>query len=465
MKRLIISFLLTGFITSLGAQNLTISGVDSSSLMKNQKVDLYLSLTDSSGYPLSMDERQEIQVYESPDGVHFEEVEDKVIENDANLKQGIQFLMLMDNSGSMYYDRQGRATEDPARMRITHARSAMNDFLLSIEDSRDKIALASFNTRFNLLIPGTSKLNEVTDAFEQVEEPQEKDAYTELYAALSESALVFNDASEGRKVIVVLSDGENYSYYQHKGEVHPEYGEKLFQPDEAIEAMQRQGISLFAINYGQGVDPQLGRMVAETGGRMFDASSPDELAGVYNFIRQSLLQELHIQYRAGMYQSDRVWVKVSVPGDESLQRFYYNSSLFGSGPSLESWMLVLILLAAILLWLVLMFIRLEKQRKLPSLELVGGGLHQKVLDLTKDRTVIGGSASHDVTIAGAPENSNSEAATIIYDKKDNSYTLIAQEETMVNNQTVSKKKLQTGDVIKVGDDLIIFDGDATKLQE
>jgi len=465
MKKIILNIALLGLVFSLNAQNLTISGVDSSSLMKSQKVDLYLSLTDNTGKPLSMDDRQEIRVYESPDGVNFEEVEDKVIENDANLKQGIQFLMLMDNSGSMYYDRQGRPTDDPAKMRMTHARSAMNDFLLSIEDSRDKIALASFNTRFNLLLPGTSKLNEVSEAFDTVEEPEEMDAYTELYAALSESALAFNDASEGRKVIVVLSDGENYSYYQHKGEPHPVYGEKVFQPDEAIEAMQRQGVSLFAINYGQGVDPQLGRMVAETGGRMFDASSPDELAGVYDFIRQSLLQELHIQYRAGMYQSDRVWVKVAVPGDESLQRFYYNSSLFGSGPSLQSWVLVVILLAALLLWLILMFIRLERQRKLPSLEVVGGGLQQRVLDLTKDRTVIGGSASHDVTIAGAPQSSSSEAATIIYDEKDKSYTLIAQEETMVNNQTVSKKKLQTGDVIKVGDDLIIFDGDATKLQE
>jgi Ca-activated chloride channel family protein len=464
MKKIMIipGLLLLSFL--LFSENLSLSGVDASSLLRRQRVDLYLTLTDDYGAALPQTERSDISIYESPDGENYREILDKTVVGDANLKDGIQFFMLMDNSGSMYYDMQGRATENEQATRMTQAGIAMQSFIDSIGVSRDQIALASFNTGFQLLAESSSNRGQIQQALGQIQRPQEDQAYTELYAALNRAAPLMESQRGGRKVMVVLSDGENYPFFQQKGEAHPEYGEKIFTVDEAIESLQLRGITLFAINYGTGGDPQLSRIARETGGSTFDARSSSELANVYDSIRQALLQELKISYVAGVYQSDRVWVKVVVPGDESLVRFYFNSGLFGSGEHLPLLIVLLIFLLALICWILLILIPLERHRKLPNLEMVGVGLHQRVLDLTKDRTVIGGSSDHDVTIVGGQVKDDQQAATIIYDEKTKNYTLIAQETTMVNNQEVTRKELKTGDVIKVGDSLIIFDDEATQLK-
>ena len=55
-----------------------------------------------------------------------------------------------------------------------------------------------------------------------------------------------------------------------------------------------------------------------------------------------------------------------------------------------------------------------------------------------------------------------EHATILYDPKDKSYTVVGPGEITVNNQPVKTRKLEPGDVIDVGGATIVFDDSKDK---
>ncbi len=88
----------------------------------------------------------------------------------------------------------------------------------------------------------------------------------------------------------------------------------------------------------------------------------------------------------------------------------------------------------------------------------------RVLPLSATKTVIGGSASADLTIVGAPQV-RQEHATILFDPKDKSYTVVGSGDITVNNQPVKTRKLEPGDVIDVGGATIVFDDSKDKKQE
>jgi Ca-activated chloride channel homolog len=453
--------------TNLIAENITITGIDSTGILKDQMVDLYVTQTHDSGTP-NMEDSQ-LTVYESPDGDKWFPVESELeVDKDANRRDGIAFLMLMDNSGSMYDDLNGRATEVYGDQRMTHAKQAMKTFISSIEDSRDRVALVLFNTDYKIMTESTRNRSVLVDQLEYIQKPEAEKAYTELYASLDRSSLFFHDQAEtGRKIVVVLSDGENYSFYKNKGELHPEYGDRLYSPEEAAESLNKEGITLYAIHFGMNHDPYLGEIALETGGQVFDARNGEQLAMVYDNIRQEVMDEYKVSYQAGVYNSPKVFVKIASPSIESEARYYYNSALFGESGNLPLLVLLLFLLMAVALWIVLTKIRLERVNNAPHLELIGpGGLRNRVLDLDEGKTVIGTSDNHDMTIAGKGAPSEKESATIIYDEDKKAFTLVAGEgeSTMVNNREVSRKDLQAGDVIKVGDNLIIFDDEGTQVR-
>ena len=62
----------------------------------------------------------------------------------------------------------------------------------------------------------------------------------------------------------------------------------------------------------------------------------------------------------------------------------------------------------------------------------------------------------DFTIAGAPRI-REQHATIVKDPRDSSYTIAGSGDLMVNNQPVTTRKLESGDVIDVGGSTIVFE--------
>ncbi len=454
-------------LMNLSAENISITGIDSTGLLSSQKVDLYVTHTDDDGN--AVENSGPLTVFESPDGKEWNPVKSELkIDREANRREGIGFLMLMDNSGSMYDSLEGKATDDSAEQRMTHAKEAMRTFMGSIEDSRDRVALVAFNTDYRLLSESTRNRSILLEQMDRIEKPVPEKAYTELYSSLERSSQFFKDEGEkGRKIIIVLSDGENYPFFQYNGAPHPEYGERLFTPAEAVESLNREGITLYAIHFGIKQDPYLGEIARETGGQVFDARNGEQLALVYDSIRKAVRDEYRVTYRAGVFNSPRVFVKIATSAIESEARYYYNSALFGDSGNFSLPILLIILAVALGVWLLLTKIRFEQVNRAPHLELIGpGGLRKRVQALNDDKTVIGTSEKHDMTIAGNGAPSEKESATIIYDEKKQAFTLVAGEgeATMVNNREVTRQDLHAGDVIKVGDNLIIFDDEGTQVR-
>ncbi len=453
----------------LFSENITISQIDSSTLLLNQRVNLYISVTDRNGNPVKGLTEEMFHVQESgksdvsTDKIVFSDREIVAFNEKANLTKGINFFLMVDNSGSMYDAVSGAPVEDEEKTRISHAKKAIVNFLKSMTNPADTVGLASFNTNYN----NYSKSNQGTEKIENllgnITRPSDEEAYTELYASLvlASSAM---DSIRGRKVIILLSDGQNWPYFLHSKKPHPEFGEKIFTYQESIDSLQKEGVTLFSINFGKNKDEFLETISLETGGAMFNASNEKELANVYLEIKERILSEYLISYNATMTPADKKISKVIFSENDntrknSASRFYFSSTVLGQPIESFNPLLLLLILLALLLWFVLSKLKFSKISKEPSLEVlttVFGKPSASSIALTSGRTIIGSSEDANLTIVGT-KKIKSDHASITFDKTKQAYTIVSDNEIMVNNKTVKKKELETGDVIKVGGTTLVFD--------
>jgi len=448
--------------------NITIAQIDTSGLLLRQRVGAYVSVTDDQGEPVTGMTQGSFSVLESPDGLTFRNVPVRDFEQNAGAAEGITFLLLIDNSGSMYDTLDGSRTEDPARMRITHAKDAVRSFAASMTNPADRVGLVAFNTRYILLSRPSPDKEKVAGFLDQIRRPVTDDAYTELYAAIKAASSEFAGIP-GRKVIIVLSDGENFPFFTHTGRAHPVFGKRVFTPEESVTSNQEEGISVYGINFGTGgeMDRNLRAIARETGGRVFDAANEEQLAGIYKAIHRQVAGEYLLTYRATMTPAEKKYVRVTVSStgqETSATRFYFSSVVFGLPlENLWIWLLLPLIAAFLLLWL-LTVLKLERKPGPASLEVLQtrvGRPVTRIVPLTSSKTVIGGSARADLTIAGAPQM-REEHATILYDPKDRSYTVVGSGDITVNNREVKTRKLEPGDVLDVGGATIVFDDDKEK---
>jgi Ca-activated chloride channel family protein len=446
---------------SVGAINLSLAQIDASRLLLSQEVDLYVGVSGADGSPLRGLPAQAFRVFESADGKQFQEVRGLTAFSPSVGTEGITFLMLIDNSGSMYDSVRGGKTSDPALMRITHAKEAVRSFLTSMSGPADRVGLAAYNTFYRGLVAPGQDRERVAGALEGITRPQPEEAYTELYASLTLAVREFA-ASRGRKAIIILSDGENYPYAKYSGKPHPEFKNKIYAYTEPIRACLEEGITVYAVNFGPTKDRDLRKIALETGGQVFDASNRAELAGVYRRIHEQVAAEYRLTYRAGMQPAERKYVRARVTQGGSqaeATRFYFSTTVFGLPlQRLSWWLLVPLVLAALGVWLVTR-LRLESlpgPARLQVLHTRVGSASTRVLPLGGGKTVIGGSKKADITIAGAP-GVQGEHATVLFDPKNRSYTVVGGGDIMVNNRPVKSRRLEAGDVIDVGGATIVFD--------
>ncbi len=462
---LALSIIVTGSLFAV--DTVTVSQIDTSDLLLKQEVGLYLSVTDARGFSVDGLTEEMFRVFESSDGVSFRErPKTGRFRAGANQIEGIHFLLLVDNSGSMYDTIEGKKSQSESEMRITHAKGAIRTFVNSIDSPKDRMALVSFNTRYVLHSQPSADKMQIASLLDEIERPGPEDAYTELYASLTLAAEQMS-LIRGRKALIVLSDGENYPFFAHTGKEHVRFKERIYEYTDPIETCQKEGISIFAINFGREKDKNLQIIAGETGGAVFDARNQNELSQVYQRIRDRILREYLLSYRASMDPADKRYVKVELLKDgsaESAARVYYSSTVFGLPLDSLHWLLIVPFLAALLLWWLLSRIKPPKKRDKPSLELLAsdqGKVSTKLFSIEGKNTVIGGSERADLTIAGAPAVKEKHA-TVMFDNKTGSYTLVSDGSVTVNNKTVSRKKLEAGDVINVGGTTLVFDDDVLK---
>ena len=448
--------------TVASAYNVRLSQIDASRLLLSQNVRLYVSVTDEAGAPVEGLSAESFAVFESPDGGDFTRIEDlNEFKPRAASTEGISFLLLLDNSGSMYDTPAGTPTDDPERMRITHAKNAVRTFLGSMTRPRDTVGLVSYNTSYTVLSTPSGDKEEAAGFLDRIERPDAPQAYTELYAALTLAARDFPGGG-GRRAIVILSDGENYPYLEHSGNPHPEFGERVYRYSEPIRACQEAGISVYAVNFAEQKDPNLEAIAVETGGTVFDARSQEQLARVYRRIHEQVSGEYLIGYRATMAPAVRKHVRIEVRENGQARqatRFYFSSTAFGLPLKRIGLLLIVPFAAAVLLLWLISLLKFEKKKGPASLEVLKtrvGRAQTRVMPLGTAKTVIGGGSNADLTIAGNPALKE-QHATVIFDSKRKAYTVVGSGELTVNNRPVKTKVLEPGDVIDVGGATIVFD--------
>lgn len=457
---LVVAIVLAGLALTptAAAQSARIGQIDSGDLLSRQQVDLYVSVTDRNGQPLDRLSPEDFTVFESSDGEAYTELELLDVVPRVAEDEGVTFFLLVDNSGSMYDAIDGTPADEFAETRMAAATAAIRSFLARFDNPNDRVALATFNTNYTVLSPPTESVRAITALLGEISEPSRQEAYTELYRATAAAAQDLEE-EPGRTVIIVLSDGENFPYAVHSGEPHPEFGEQPFPIDRTVETLQRQGASAYVINFATRGDADFLRIATENGGLVFDAADQQALQDVYTEIRERTLTEYRLTYRASMAPTEQRYVRVRVGTRPAARatRQYYAGTLFGLpdeqiGPGLLLPFGIALLLAA-----ALMLFRFRNNRTGANVEVLNArGKATQVIDLTSPKTVIGGSADADVTIANAPDIRDSHA-TIERDERTGTYTIVSDNPVTVNNKPTKRRKLTPGDVVQLPGATVVFD--------
>jgi Ca-activated chloride channel homolog len=448
-------------LPALGAQTAFITQVDSGSLLATQRNRFYARFLDKAGRPVESPDPASLSVQESGDGSSYVAAGDLRVLPGDNKKQGISFLFLMDNSGSMYDTPAGRPAPDPKDSRYYAAKKAAENFLLSISGSEDTVGLAAFNTRYTLLTAPAKDREAVARGLDEISKPSLPEAYTELYASLKAASGDLRDV-KGRKALVVLSDGVNYPYLQYAKAPSPAYGNTLFTGDEALEEALRDGVTIFAVNFGSDPkDTRLADIAAKSGGESFDANNEAELSAIYHTIRERILTEALIEYRAKMIGGDKRYVRLEYKTDASSSvstRYYYTGTVFGKAYSGALAWIFLAMPLALLGWLALSLLKFEKPSLSANLSLLyapGVGMGTKMFEVG-ERTVIGSDATADITIVG-DEGLKKSPVTILKDRTTGRFTIVSDQAILVNNRRVTRKGLEPGDVINFNGTIAVFD--------
>jgi Ca-activated chloride channel family protein len=450
------------------ADSVVVSQVDNSDLLTSQKIRVYVSATNARGNSISGLQKSDFTVYETPEGTK-PPIKKEIIDfvSGANVNEGINMLFLIDNSGSMYTDIGGRATKNESAWRMTYAKKAIDELLPNIKNPADRLALLSFNVKTDTDISLTDDKASIKQALADIRQPVDNERFTELHESLYYAITKMSDI-RGRKVIILLSDGEDYPYKPPAGEMHPQFTERQGLTS-ALDLAQREGISVFTIGIGDGgFNTKLKSISNETGGSYYNARNLNQLNGIYTDIQERVLSEYLMTYYAGMEPADRKSVTVELKrGGAALTgaRSYYSSTLFGKPQiPLYPWIFAFILLALLFLF-VLWKLKPQNKKAAASLEVLSvEGRKTRIQPMTimesQHEVTISGDSDADLTISGDSKLANSEVKLF---KEGADYTLMSSQGNIkVNNQPVKAKKLRSGDLITVGTTTIVFDGGALK---
>lgn len=230
-----------------------------------------------------------------------------------NTPQPIQLVVLLDVSGSMVGN-------------LGLLRAAVDHLLTELAPG-DRVRLGTFGKDIEISPAFTSDPGEARAALPEAIAP---DAPTPLWLAIDEALTVFDDSSDMRRVVLVLSDGRD------SGSVG--FGRRASSQIQVIEKARARDVMVYAVGMrsrgprapsaGIGLDglrsaltadmpdPGLARVAEETGGGYLELRGGDDLGAAF----ARVAEELHRQYLLGFVPPDqdgkvhRIDVRVSTRG-------------------------------------------------------------------------------------------------------------------------------------------------------
>ena len=237
------------------ALNISLAQIDASGLLVTQKVQVYVSVTDDRGLPVEGLEPEAFKIAESPDGVNFETIQGiSAFTPNAGAVAGITFLLLIDNSGSMYDTLDGKATTDPRDMRITHAKEAVRTLLSGMTNPNDRVGLGYFNTSWHLLSRPTADRDGIDALLDGIQRPTPGPGLHGTVCKPDPGRAGVRRHQRPQGDHRPLGRGE-LSVFEHAGKPHPVFGSPLFTFREPITANQEEGNTIYAVNFGTGSVP------------------------------------------------------------------------------------------------------------------------------------------------------------------------------------------------------------------
>ena len=262
------------------------------------RVLLWVTATDKQGNLVTDLAREDFKIYENGE-------EQKVLDF-YHEERPITMAILLDTSGSM-------------QEKIQEVHEAAGAFVDTLRP-QDRALIIDFDDKVFLIQDLTAEHDALKEAIQSTEPLGATAMYDALHAAYRKIGQI-----DGRKVIVLLSDGEDTA--------------SQFSFRRVLEEAQTNNTMIFAIGLGiEGGTPRrnvLEEFSDSTGGRYFYVKKAGQLAGTYERIAEELRMQYYLTYSTTNDSWDGHWIKIDVeserPGVKVRARKGYFAVRSGSG--------------------------------------------------------------------------------------------------------------------------------------
>lgn len=254
------------------------------------------------------------------DFVLLEDGERQTVTHFTSAKVPITIALLIDASNSMNLGG-----------RIDLARKAAEDFVESV-DPEDRLVVLSFNDDLTGGAEPAADRSATKKAIEAIQARGGTALYDAIYTAAGRLL-----GSEGRRVIVLLSDGRDQALTDNEpGSLH------LF--EEALEKAHRSEVAVYAIGLGPHLDTEmdlrherslkeiLDTLARATGGRSYYPARPGQLSGVYRQIAADLKAQYTLAYSSTHRVADGKWRTITLTAKDPELEVRARSGYYAPGP-------------------------------------------------------------------------------------------------------------------------------------
>jgi Ca-activated chloride channel family protein len=247
-----------------------------SNIEEVNRVILWISATDKKGEFITDLERDEFKVFEN-------DKEQRIIDFYAETRP-ITMAILIDTSGSM-------------RDKIREVHAAAGAFVDTIRDI-DNALVIDFDDNVFLIQDLTNDHEALKEAITSTEPLGATSIFDAVHAAYRKIGKI-----DGRKAVILLSDGEDTS---------SQFGFK-----RVLNEAKTNNTIVYTIGVGGGsIDRNvLEEFAQNTGGKAFFVKKADELSEVYQRIADELGKQYYLTYSTDNEEWDGHWIKIRVESD------------------------------------------------------------------------------------------------------------------------------------------------------
>lgn len=247
-----------------------------SNIEEVNRVILWISATDKKGEFLTNLDQDEFKIYEN-------DKEQRIIDFYAETRS-ITMAILIDTSGSM-------------RDKIREVHAAAGAFVDTIRDI-DNALVIDFDDNVFLIQDLTNDHEALREAITSTEPLGATSLFDALHAAYRKIGKI-----EGRKAVILLSDGEDTS---------SQFGFK-----RVLNEAKTNNTIIYTIGVGGGsIDKHvLEEFAQNTGGKAFFVKKADELSDVYQRIADELGKQYYLTYSTDNDDWDGHWIKIRVESE------------------------------------------------------------------------------------------------------------------------------------------------------